>query len=310
MAAGHLLVLHLIKTKIMETHSNIQTVLEHKCALGEGPVWNEETQTIFWLDITQNLIHSFNINQQKHFSFNVGEMVGCISFREKGGLIAGLQNGIAFIDIENNKVEHITNPQDDPAIRFNDGKCDAAGRFWVGTMALSEEDNKGNLFVMETDLSVKKKLENVSISNGLAWNADNTIMYYINTPTNYVFAFDYDIENGEISNQRVAVDLTHENGFADGMTIDEEGMLWIAFYGGWRVARYNPENGELLKQIELPVENVTCCTFGGPELNDLYITTASKEMSEEALKEQPLAGSLFVVKDCGFKGLPAAKFKG
>ena len=196
------------------------------------------------------------------------------------------------------------------SIRFNDGKCDAAGRFWVGTMALSEEENKGNLFVMETDLSVKKKIENVSISNGIAWNADNTIMYYINTPTNYVFAFDYDIENGEISNQRVAVDLTHENGFADGMTIDEEGMLWIAFYGGWRVARYNPETGELLKQIELPVENVSCCTFGGPGLNDLYITTASKGMSEEALQQQPLAGSLFVLKDCGYKGLPAAKFKG
>jgi sugar lactone lactonase YvrE len=310
MAAGRLLVLHLIKTKNMETHSNLQTVLEHKCALGEGPVWNEETQTIFWLDITQNLIHSYNINQQKHSSFNVGEMVGSIAFREKGGLIAGLQNGIAFIDIENKKIEHIINPQNDPAIRFNDGKCDAAGRFWVGTMALSEEDNKGNLFVVETDLSVKKKIENVSISNGIAWNRDKTIMYYINTPTNYVFAFDYNIENGEINNQRVALDLTHENGFADGMTIDEEGMLWIAFYSGWRVARYNPENGELLKQIELPVENVSCCTFGGQELNDLYITTANKGMSEEALKQQPLAGSLFVVKDCGFKGLPAAKFKG
>lgn len=310
MADGHLLVLRLIKIKTMETNSNLQTVLEHKCQLGEGPVWNEGMQTIFWLDITQNLIHSYSINQQKHTSFNVGEMVGSIAFREKGGLIAGLQHGIAFIDIENKKVEHITNPQDDPSIRFNDGKCDAAGRFWVGTMALSEEENKGNLFVMETDLSVKKKIENVSISNGITWNADNTIIYYINTPTNYVFAFDYNIENGEINNQRVAVDLTHEKGYADGMTIDEEGMLWIAFYSGWRVARYNPETGEFLKQIELPVENVSCCTFGGPELNDLYITTASKGMNEEALKQQPLAGSLFVLKDCGYKGLPAAKFKG
>lgn len=294
----------------MDLQSNLQPVLEHKCVLGEGPVWNETTQTIFWIDIVENLIYSYNINQQKHASFNAGEMVGSIAFREKGGLIAGLQNGIAFIDLENKKVEHVINPQDDPSIRFNDGKCDAAGRFWVGTMALSEEENKGNLFLMETDLSVKKKIENVSISNGIAWNSDNTIMYYINTPTNYVFAFDYNIETGEISNQRIAVDLTHENGFADGMTIDEEGMLWIAFYGGWRVARYDPQTGEFLKQVELPVENVTCCTFGGAELNDLYITTASKGMSEEALKEQPLAGSLFVLKDCGYKGLPAAKFKG
>ena len=290
--------------------SNLQPVLKHTNTLGEGPLWNEETQTIFWLDIVENLIHSYSINKQKHTSFNVGEMIGCIAPREQGGLVAALQNGFAFVDFENKTVEHIANPEEGIPNRFNDGKCDAAGRFWAGSMALTEEESKGNLYVMETDLSVKKKIENVSISNGIAWNADSTVMYYINTPTNYVFAFDYDIESGEISNQRVAVDLTHENGFADGMTIDEEGMLWIAFFSGWRVARYNPETGELLKQIELPVENVSCCTFGGPELNDLYITTASKGMSDEALQQQPLAGSLFVLKDCGYKGLPAAKFKG
>ena len=135
-------------------------------------------------------------------------------------------------------------------------------------------------------------------------------MYYINTPTNYVFAFDYDVENGTISNQRVAIDLTHENGYADGMTIDEEGMLWIAFFSGWRVARYDPLTGIFLTQIELPVANVSCCTFGGLQLNDLYITTANKGLSEEDLIDQPLAGCLFVVKDCGYKGLPAQKFKG
>ncbi len=294
----------------MDVQSNLQTVLDYKCTLGEGPVWNEETQTILWIDIVEGLIHQYNINQQKHTSFNVGEMIGCIALRENGGLIAALQNGFAFIDLDKKIVEHVINPQSDTSIRFNDGKCDAAGRFWAGTMAVSEEENKGNLYVMQTDLSVKKKLENVTISNGIVWNADNTIMYYIDTPSNYVFAFDYNNERGEINNQRVALDLTHENGYADGMTIDEENMLWIAFYGGWRVARYNPETGSLLKQIELPVENVTCCTFGGKDLSDLYITTASKEMNEEDLKKQPLAGQLFVIKDCGVKGLLAAKFKG
>ena len=159
-------------------------------------------------------------------------------------------------------------------------------------------------------VNIKKKIENVSISNGIAWNADNTIMYYIDTPSNYVFAFDYNIESGEINNQRVAVDLTHENGYADGMTIDEEDMLWIAFYGGWRVARYNPLTGEFLTQVELPVANVTSCTFGGAGLNDLFITTANKGLPQKDLQEQPRAGNLFVVKDCGFRGVPANKFKG
>lgn len=294
----------------MNINEKLQTVTEHKCALGEGPVWDADTQTIMWIDIIEKKIHQYNINKQEHTSFDVGEMIGCIVMREKGGLIAALKNGFAFIDTEKKIIQHIADPENNPGNRYNDGKCDAAGRFWAGTMALSEEEGKGNLYVMETDLSTQKKIENVSISNGIAWSADNRTMYYINTPTNYVFAFDYDIEQGNIINQRVAIDLTHENGYADGMTIDEEGMLWIAFFSGWRVARYNPLTGEFLTQIELPVANVSCCTFGGPQLTDLYITTASKDIREEDLMKQPLAGSLFVVKDCGFRGLPAQKFKG
>lgn len=294
----------------MNSDLNLETVTNHKCVLGEGPVWDAGAQTILWIDITEKLIHQYNTIKQELTSFNVAEMIGCIAPREKGGLVAALKNGFAFIDLKENKVQHIINPEHIPSNRFNDGKCDAAGRFWAGTMALSEEQNKGNLYVMETDLSVKKELENVNISNGIAWSSDNRIMYYINTPTNYVFAFDYNINDGTISNQRVALDLTHENGYADGMTIDAEGMLWIAFFSGWRVARYDPVTGKCLTQIELPVANVSCCTFGGSQLTDLYITTSSKDMREEDLLKQPLAGSLFVVKDCGYKGLPAQKFKG
>lgn len=287
-----------------------EIVLDHACELGEGPVWDEAKQNILWLDIKQGIIHQYNINTKQHSYFNVGEMIGCIAPRESGSFIAGLQTGIAFIDIEKNLVEHIVNPEESFGNRFNDGKCDAAGRFWAGTMSLNEEKNKGNLYVMETNLSIKKKIDNVTISNGIAWNADNTVMYYINTPTDYVFAFDFNRGTGEINNQKVVIDLTHENGDADGMTIDEDGMLWIAFYGGWRVAHYNPNTGKLLQQIELPVENVTCCTFGGERLDELYITTASQDMSKELLMQQPHAGKLFVVKNMPIKGMLPNKFKG
>lgn len=287
-----------------------EVVLDQVSALGEGPVWDEINGCISWLDIINGKIHQYHTNTKTYDVFNVGEMVGCIVPRQGGGFIAGLENGIAFIDIENNTIKHILNPEEDLNNRFNDGKADAAGRFWAGTMALSEEENKGNLYMLSTDLSLQKRIENVSISNGLAWNADSTVMYYINTPTNYVFAFDFNNETGEIDNQRVVIDLTHEQGFADGMTIDEEGMLWIAFYGGWRVARYDPVTGKLLQQIELPVANVTCCTFGGKNLNDLYITTAGKGLKEEDRAQQPDAGKLFVVKNCPVKGTVAQKFKG
>ncbi len=294
----------------MSFNTQPQVVLDHVCELGEGPVWDEANQRILWLDIRKGEIHQHKIHTNQHHIFNAGEMVGCIAPRENGGLVSGLENGIAFIDMEKNIVQHIINPEEGLNNRFNDGKCDAAGRFWVGTMSKKQEENKGNLYVMETDLSVKKKIENVTLSNGIAWNADNTIMYYINTPTNYIFAFDYNIETGDINNQRVVIDLTHESGHADGMTIDEEGMLWIALYGGWRVARYDPNTGNFIHAIEMPVENVTCCTFGGADMNDLYITTASQNMSEELLQQQPHAGKLFVVKNCGVKGMPPQKFKG
>ena len=287
-----------------------EIVVDHNCELGEGPVWDAANKQILWLDIKKGAIHQFNIYTKTHKIFSVGEMVGCIAPRESGGFIAGVENGVAFIDIEKDFVQHILNPGEGTGNRFNDGKCDAAGRFWAGTMSLKEEANKGNLYVVETDLSLEKKIENVSISNGIAWNADSSIMYYIDTPTNYVFAFDYNINTGDIYNQRVVIDLTHESGHPDGMTIDEEGMLWIAFYGGWRVARYNPYTSALLQQVSMPVENVTCCTFGGIDLNDLYITTASQNMSEEALADQPHAGKLFVVKNIGVKGILPQKFRG
>lgn len=284
-------------------------VLDHICKLGEGPVWDAASNSILWLDILKGEIHQFNTNTKQNSIFTAGEMIGCIAPREQGGFIAGLENGIGFIDIEKKEVKHIINPEEGLNNRFNDGKADAAGRFWLGSMSKTEEENNGNFYMVDTDLSIHRKLENVSISNGLAWNADNTILYYINTPTNYIFAFDFDMETGSINNQRVVVDLTHEKGFADGMTIDEEGMLWVAFYDGWRVARYNPVTGDLLQQVDLPVANATCCTFGGENLTDLYITTASKEMSDEALQQQPHAGKLFVVKNTGIKGTLSKKFK-
>ena len=287
-----------------------EVVSDEICVLGEGPVWDASKQQILWLDIIKGKILQYDIYLKTHNIFNVGEMIGCMAPRESGGLIAGLENGIAFIDTEKKYVQHIITPEKGLANRFNDGKCDAAGRFWAGTMAKSEEENQGNLYVIERDLSIKKKIENVSISNGIAWNEDNTIMYYIDTPTHYVFAFDYDIETGDIDNQRVVVDLTHETGYGDGMTIDEEGMLWIAFYGGWRVGRYNPDTGKLLHEIELPAANVTCCTFGGADMNDLYITTATKGLDAESVKQQPHAGKLFVVRNCNVKGTFVQKFKG
>jgi len=195
------------------------------------------------------------------------------------------------VDIEN----HLPNN------RFNDGKCDPQGRFWAGTMSLNEEPNAGSLYAFENNI-VQKKIENVTISNGLAWSIDHKTMYYIDTPTFEVVAYKFEKKTGCISDRQVALKIPIEDGFPDGMTIDDEGMLWIAHWDGWQVTRWNPNTGKKLLCIKLPASKITSCTFGGKDLTDLFITSAYVGLSVDELKAQPLAGSLFVIRNCGFKG--------
>jgi sugar lactone lactonase YvrE len=288
-----------------------QVVVEHTCVLGEGPVWDTEMSRILWVDIIEGKIHQFSTRTNQHKIFDVGRMIGAIAIREAGGLIAALENGFATVDLENGEVKLISDPESQlPNNRFNDGKCDPAGRFWAGTMDMSGKRNAGGLYVLDGKFEVNEKLKDVSCSNGLAWNSDNNKLYYIDTPTRQVVAFEYDLKTGEIKNEHVVIKFPEDIGLPDGMTIDTEGMLWVAFFDGWQVARWNPETGQQLDKISLPVAKVTSCTFGGEDYRDLYITTASVGLEDGESQDQPLAGSLFVVKDCGYQGTAPFKFKG
>jgi sugar lactone lactonase YvrE len=237
-------------------------------------------------------------------------MIGSFAVCNNGDLVAGLHHGFAFISRPDGKLKMIVDPESEiPTNRFNEGKCDPAGRFWAGTMAISEILHQGNVYVLDRDLKCRKQIEHVSISNGLAWSLDHKTLYYIDTPSFEVVSYDYDVSSGEISNKKSVIKINvKEEGYPDGMTIDEEGMLWIGHWDGWQVARWNPLTGEKIGSIKLPASRVTSCTFGGENLDDLYITTARVGLTEEALAAQPLAGEFFVVKNCGFKGLPAFEF--
>lgn len=293
----------------MDSKRKPEVVTEHTCLLGESPVWNASNKKILWVDILQCEIHQYSILYNKHIVFRLDQMVGAIALNESEGIIAALQNGFAKINIETGAVEMIHNPEAHIINnRFNDGKCDPAGRFWAGSMPVSGNDYSGNLYVLDKDLSVSVKIKEVGCSNGLSWSPDNKTFYYIDTPTLQVAAYDYDITNASISNRRVVIEIPEVEGFPDGMTIDSEGMLWIAIWNGWKVMRWNPYNGQLLDSISLPVSKITSCTFGGDTMEDLYITSAKTGLSEKELKQQPLAGSLFVIKKCGYKGLNAFRF--
>ena len=195
-------------------------------------------------------------------------------------------------------------------VRFNDGKCDPAGRFWAGTMAYDQTEGAAALYCLESDLTVRKMIDKVTISNGLVWTADAKYFYYIDTPTNEVSVFDYDVDTGDIANRKTAIKIEENLGHPDGMSIDEEDMVWIAHWGGGRVTRWNPKTGKLVETIKVPQASlVTSCALGGPNLDELFITTASVNLNAEQKKLQPLAGSIFWIQ-LDVKGVPAFRFKG
>ncbi|HCL84831.1 MAG TPA: SMP-30/gluconolaconase/LRE domain protein [Chitinophagaceae bacterium] len=288
-----------------------EPVVYHRCLLGEGPVWDAMRRTICWIDILQGEIHEYSPVNDMLKTLSVNQMIGSIAICKRGSFIAALQNGIGFIDRDTGAVQMISNPEAHlPGNRFNDGKCDPEGRFWAGTMSHTDEPGKGSLYLLNKDLSIIKKLEKISISNGMAWSLDHKTFYYIDSPAFTVVAFDFDQATGEISNPKIIIQIAQKEGCPDGMTIDSEGMLWIAHWDGWQITRWDPVTGKKILAIHLPVARVTSCCFGGDGLGDLYITSARTGLDDDQLKKQPLAGSLFVIKNTGYCGLPAFEFNG
>ena len=266
---------------------------------------------ILWVDILTGEIHEFYPDRNEHKSFKIGSFVGSMALRTSGEIIAALKSGFTIINLETNTLSFIAHPEMHLLQnRFNDGKCDPAGRFWAGSMSMLGTPGTGSLYTLEADHSVIRKIEDVTCSNGLAWSNDCKTFYYIDTPTCEVVAYDYDLLSGNICNKRSVIQISPNEGYPDGMTIDIEGMLWIAMWDGWQVTRWNPQDGNLLQRIRLPVAKITSCTFGGDNLQDLYITSAKTGLTEDKLKAQPLAGSLFIIKNCGYQGMAAFEFAG
>lgn len=292
----------------MDIELNI--VVEHKSLLGECPIWNAKRKVITWVDILNGNIHEYSTVQQTFRTIPVYQKIGSLAICQNARYVAALQHGFAFVNMFDGEIKMITDPENHlPNNRFNEGKCDPAGRFWAGTMSLSEDANAGSVYFLGSDLSVTKTIEKVSISNGMAWSMDHRVFYYIDTPTFDVVAFDYDVNTGDINNRRTVINIPEKDGYPDGMAIDAEGMLWIAHWDGWQITRWNPKNGEQLSNFALPVSKVTSCAFGGDNMDDLYITSAKVGLTDEELEQQPLAGSLFVIKNCGFKGIETFEFK-
>lgn len=274
--------------------------------LGEGPLWHAQQQLLYWVDIEGECFHRYSLETGRGDIIPVGQEIGCLAFRENGGLVLGLKDGLAFWDYESSDIEIFESPESGREnARFNDGKVGPGGRFWVGTLG---EDDQSSLYRLDPDKVLHTMETGVKISNGIGWSPDQKTMYYTDSPRRVIFAYDFDLDSGSIANRREFVTVPAECGVPDGLTVDSHGFVWSAHWDGWRVSRYDPE-GKIDQVVYLPVQRPTSCTFGGPRLDELIITSAWTGLSKTDREEQPLAGDLFLVY-AGVTGMEENKYLG
>lgn len=275
----------------MQQYPEAKPFFPAKAILGESTLWLANKQSLCWVDIVKGEIHTLHLPTMQHAFFGTAQAVGTIVPTNGEGFAAALATGFYLTDAVG-LTKRIAQPEElSPGLRFNDGKCDRKGRFWAGTQYMrGDMKGKGYFWRLNPDGSVKTMLTGITTSNGLAWNADDTTLYYIDTATYTVMAYPFDLERGELGEGRPCVQVPREFRSPDGMTIDREGMLWIAHWGGYAVRRYDPGTGQCISVLPVPAEKVTCCCFGGKNLDTLYITTASENTDP---KKDPQAGNLF-----------------
>ena len=284
-----------------------ELLLDAKATLGEGPVWDAKSQTLYWIDILEKRIYAGT-----ELLVQLDQFIGCLAPRPNGNLLIALSGGdgiSSFVELQPDSSQQtvLATLSESANTRFNDGKCDPAGRFIAGTMDVNEKDPIGSVYSFDGK-QVTKLFSGVTISNGLTWSPDHRTFYYIDTPTRKVQAFDYDIATGQITNPRTAIQVPDSLGWPDGMTSDTDGNLWIALWGGAQVTKWNPHTGQLLEQIPVPALQTSSCIFGGKDMNELFITSARKGLSEADLKKYPLSGGLFKV-ITKVTGMPTFEFK-
>jgi sugar lactone lactonase YvrE len=286
-------------------------VLPWQAFVGESPVWNIEEQCLYWVDIQNKQIHRFDPWSGRNQTFLQPEIVTCIALRAGGGLVLTLKKHFAIFDPATLRLERIGAVECDlPDNRFNDGECDPQGRFWAGTMdAVDWSAPAGNLYRLDADRTVTRMQQNVICSNGIAWSPDGRKIYHTESFRHAIFVSDFEPETGASSNRRPFATLdSNSDAFPDGLTVDADGFVWSNVVGPGQIRRYDPQ-GKIERILQLPVPRATDCTFGGPDLKTLYVTSARETMTAEQLAAAPLSGSLFAV-DVEVRGLPASRFLG
>jgi L-arabinonolactonase len=294
---------------LKDVGSEIRCVVDCRNALGEGPLWCPIKRDLWWIDISRPSLWRFDPASSLHESWPLPKPAGSFALRKDGGFLFAFRAGLVTLDHPGGKLDWL-----EPAgldlgdSRFNDGKTDRAGRFWAGTFDRRLAYSIGTLYRVEPGFRVTAMDRGFKLSNGIGWSPDNRTMYFTDTPSKRIYAYDFELASGSVTNRRTFVEVAAGHGGPDGMTVDAEGYVWSAQFDRGCVNRYAPD-GRLERTVRLPVQRPTSCMFGGPDFETLFITSARMDLDERALGEQPLAGGVFALEP-GVKGLPETRFAG
>jgi sugar lactone lactonase YvrE len=281
--------------------------------LAEGPRWDADRDELLWVDIVGSRLHRGRVGRDGRLlelaPLQFDRFVGAAAPAVGGGYVLAAGTGFLFAE-QSGQVHELAQPEAGRRdVRMNDGACDPQGRFWAGTMAHDESPGAGVLYRLELDGTSTTVLTGLTVSNGIGWSPDGTIMYLSDSGTAIIDAFDFDGATGEIGGRRTIVEVTEPGVAPDGLTVDAKGDLWVALWDGAELRRYSPE-GALIATVAMPADRPTSCAFGGPDLATLFITTAREGLDEAALSRQPDAGRVFRVDGLGVRGAPCARYRG
>ena len=289
--------------------SPFQCVLDARASLGECPVWSIGEQALYWVDINAPSLNRFDPESGANLAWPMPSSIGSFAVRAQGGFVAALRDGIWLVDRAGRLGDRMAEAPYDPSHhRFNDGRADRAGRFWVGTMNERRDAASGALYCLDAYFTLSRVLDGITISNGLAWSPDQRTLYHADTPARTISTYAFDAATGAVSGRREFAHFEDETERPDGAAVDSDGCYWTAFYRGGRVVRLSAR-GERLAEFPLPAMCPTMCAFGGSDLRTLYVTTARQMREADELARLPQSGGIFAMR-VDVPGLPEPEFAG
>lgn len=289
--------------------SGVEVVLAAGAELAEGTVWDDRAGVLWWVDIFAGAVHRLDPASGCDEHWRLPGSVGSLALCEDGDLVVALRDGLYRFSPDTGALIALARPEPDKLRnRFNDGRTDRQGRFWIGSLHDPETEPTGSLWRLDADHSCNMQADGIHASNGTAFSPDGRRGYHADSRTGVVWSFDVDIDSGELSNRKPFIELERREGVPDGATVDVDGCYWLTHAGGWRIARYTPD-GRVDRVIPMPVEIPTCLAFGGSDGRTLFVTTATYKLGPAALAMQPLAGHILAL-DTGSSGIPDARYRG